>query len=100
DIVAMADSDMLAQQTLKIFSRWMGSVCGDIALTKGSRGGFLLSGELLVKLGKHFDEVLFMKAFTDKSAFAQWCGAIPVAYVQDEFPGLAGCAACAHFMEG
>lgn len=99
DIVAMADSDVFAQQTLQTFSRWMGAVCGDIALTKGSRGGFLLSGDLLSKLGKHFDEIEFMKAFTDKLAFRQWCEAIPVAYVEDEFPGLAGCAAYARFME-
>lgn len=100
DIVKMADSNALAQQTLQIFSRWMGAVCGDIALTKGSRGGFLLSGDLLGKLGRHFDETRFMSAFTDKAAFSQWCAAIPVAYLQDEYPGLTGCAACAYFMAG
>lgn len=98
DIVAMADSNELASQTLQIFSRWMGAVCGDIALTKGSRGGFLLSGNLLGKLGEHFDETAFMTAFTNKSAFTPWCQAIPVACVRDEFPGLAGCAARSYFM--
>jgi glucokinase len=98
DIVAMADTDTLARQTLKIFSRWMGAVCGDIALTKGSRGGFLLSGDLLGKLGEHFDEMAFMTAFTDKSAFTPWCQAIPVAYVLDEHPGLKGCAARSYFL--
>jgi glucokinase len=93
----MANSSVLAQQTLQIFSRWMGSVCGDLALSKGSRGGFLLSGELLDRLGKFFDEAAFMKAFTDKLAFRHWCEAIPVAYVEDEFPGLLGCAAYAYF---
>ncbi|MDO9519687.1 MAG: glucokinase [Pseudohongiella sp.] len=100
DIVAMADSNRLAHQTLQLFSRWMGAICGDIALTKGSRGGFLLSGGLLAKLGKNFDEMAFMNAFTSKSAFSQWCEAIPVAYVLDEFPGLAGCAVHTYFMTG
>lgn len=99
DIVAMADSDLCAQQSLQIFSRWMGAVCGDLALAKGSRGGFLLSGELLGKLGKHFDEIAFMNAFTDKLLFRQWCEAIPVAYVKDEVPGLSGCAAFVYHMK-
>lgn len=98
EIVAMADSSSTAQQTLHVFSRWSGSVCGDLALAKGSRGGFLLSGKLLANLGRHFDEKAFMKAFTNKLFFREWCESIPVAYVLDQFPGLSGCAACAYFM--
>lgn len=99
EIVSMAQTDQLAQLTLQTFSRWMGAICGDLALAKGSKGGFLLSGNLLAKLGEHFDERAFMTAFSNKLMFRQWCEAIPVAYVQDEFPGLSGCAAHAYFIQ-
>lgn len=92
DIVVMAEYNAVAQQTLQCFSRWMGAVCGDLALAKGSCGGFFLSGGLLSKLGHHFDTGLFMKAFTDKLAFRQWCEAVPVGQITDTWPGLTGCA--------
>lgn len=92
DIVTMADTDKLAAQTLMQFSQLLGAVCGDIALYTGSRGGVFLSGALLKALGAHFDEQQFMHAFVDKSSHSSWCQSIPVAYVEDEFPGLRGCA--------
>lgn len=96
EIVKMADTDPLAKQTLRYFSRMMGSICGDIALIKGSRGGFVLSGNLLQKLGHHFDEQAFVHAFTNKGNFSDWCKAVPLARLRDEFPGLSGCAVYAH----
>lgn len=96
EIVKMADSDAIAKQTLQYFSSMMGGICADMALTKGSRGGFVLSGNLIHKLGKHFDEQAFVRAFTDKGNFSDWCRAIPLACLLDEFPGLSGCAVYAH----
>lgn len=96
EIVEMADRHTIAQQTLQYFSSMMGGICGDMALTKGSRGGFVLSGNLIHKLGKHFDEQAFVRRFTDKGNFSDWCRAIPLACLLDEFPGLTGCAVYAH----
>lgn len=96
EIVDMADSNAIATQTLQLFSSMMGSICGDMALTKGSRGGFVLSGNLIHKLGKHFDEQGFVRGFTDKGKFSDWCRAIPLVCLLDEYPGLSGCAVYAH----
>ena len=96
EIVKMADTDPVAKQTLRYFSRMMGNICGDIALIKGSRGGFVLSGNLIQKLGSHFDEQAFVHAFTNKGNFSDWCKAVPLACLRDEFPGLTGCAVYAH----
>jgi len=96
EIVSMAEHSALAADTLRCFSRWLGAVCGDLALAKGSTGGFFLSGALLAKLGRHFDQSAFLQAFTNKATFSHWCSAIPVAYVEDEWPGLTGCAMYTH----
>lgn len=96
DIISLADHSPLAAETLRCFSRWFGAVCGDLALAKGSRGGVFLSGALLARLGRHFDQRAFLQAFTDKAAFGNWCSAIPLAYIEDEWPGLIGCARYAH----
>lgn len=96
DIIDMAGNCALATETLQCFSRWLGAVCGDLALAKGSRGGFFLSGALITRLGEHFDQSAFLQAFTDKAAYRNWCSTIPLAYVEDAWPGLNGCAVHAH----
>lgn len=96
EIAGMAGHNLTAQQTLQFFSRCMGAVCGDLALAQGSQGGFFISGSLLTKLGQYFDDKAFMNSFTDKLMFRQWCEAVPVACVQDQWPGLIGCCHCAY----
>lgn len=94
DIVAAArHGDQLAQQSLDEFSRILGAVCGDIALSMGSLGGFFLSGAMLQKVGEQFDKDLFIAAFTDKGSFSGWCRRVPVAILNMSEPGLHGCAA-------
>ncbi len=89
---AAEHGDALALQTLRDFSGILGSVCGDIALSMGSLGGFYLSGGVLEKLGALFDQTLFMTRFVDKGAFRSWCSEVPVARVTLAWPGLLGCA--------
>lgn len=93
DIVNVAQhGDALALQTLRDFSGILGSVCGDIALSMGSLGGFYLTGGVLEKLGALFDQTLFLTRFVDKGAFQSWCSEVPVARVTLAWPGLLGCA--------
>ena len=91
-VKAAEHGDVLALQTLRDFSGILGSVCGDIALSMGSLGGFYLSGGVLEKLGALFDQTLFMTRFVDKGAFRSWCSEVPVARVTLAWPGLLGCA--------
>lgn len=94
EIVAAArHGDQIARQSLDEFSRMLGAVCGDIALSMGSLGGFFLSGAVLQKLDEQFDRELFMAAFIDKGRFSDWCQRVPVAMIKLESPGLQGCAA-------
>lgn len=97
DIVdAARHGDQIARQSLDEFSRILGAVCGDIALTMGSLGGFFLSGAILQKLDELFNRELFMSAFTDKGLFSRWCHRVPVAMINLADPGLQGCAAYSH----
>lgn len=92
-IVELAQQgDPLAIESLQLFSEIFGAVCGDIALSVGSQGGFFLSGDMLNKMGKFFDHNRFMLAFNTKGPFATWCSQIPVACLRLDNPGLRGCA--------
>ena len=71
----------------------LGAVCGDLALSMGSLGGFFLSGNILQKLDELFDRELFKAAFTDKGHFRNWCQRVPIGLLNSTDPGLQGCAA-------
>jgi glucokinase len=92
-VSAARHGDQLARQSLDEFSRMLGAVCGDIALSMGSLGGFFLTGAMLQKLDELFSAELFMAAFTDKGSFSDWCRRVPVAMLTIPDPGLRGCAA-------
>jgi glucokinase len=81
-----------AMESIKMFITILGSVCGDMALSVGSRGGLFISGDMLKKMGDLFDYSVFMQAFVDKGSFRQWCQSIPVAVFEVSNPGLRGCA--------
>lgn len=90
---AARHGDQLARQSIDEFSRILGAVCGDLALSMGSLGGLFLSGNILQKLDELFDHELFLRAFTDKGHFSQWCQRVPIAMLNITDPGLLGCAA-------
>ncbi|MBC54328.1 MAG: hypothetical protein CMQ34_10900 [Gammaproteobacteria bacterium] len=92
-VEAARNGDQLARQSMEEFSRILGAVCGDLALSMGSLGGFFLSGNILQKLDELFDHDLFMTAFTDKGRFSNWCQRVPVGLLNITDPGLQGCAA-------
>jgi len=94
--VAARHGDRLAQQSLDEFSKILGAVCGDMALSMGSLGGFFLSGAMLQKLDELFNRDMFMAAFINKGNFSHWCQRVPVAMIKTTDPGLQGCAAYSH----
>jgi glucokinase len=84
-----------AVRTIALFTRWLGSVAGNLALTAGARGGIYLAGGILPRWGKHFDAALFRRAFEDKPPHVAWLREIPSYVVTHPQPGLLGLAALA-----
>lgn len=89
---AARQHEPLAMESTRMFSAILGSVCGDLALTLGSTGGFFLSGALLRGMAELFHQDIFLKAFNNKGAYSDWCQRLPVALWHLPQPGLEGCA--------
>jgi len=89
---ATRQGDTLALESTQMFSAILGSVCGDLALTLGTTGGFFLSGALLQGMAELFDQTIFLEAFNNKGAYSDWCQRLPVALWCLPQPGLQGCA--------
>lgn len=81
-----------AARTVALFTRWLGSVAGNLALIAGALGGVYLAGGILPRWGGHFDATLFRTAFEDKPPYAEWLAGIPAFVVTHPTPGLLGLA--------
>ncbi len=84
-----------ALQAVRLFTRWLGAVAGNLALTAGARGGVYIAGGIVPAWGPHFDAGLFRTAFEDKPPFGEWLRAVPSYVVTESQPGLWGLAALA-----
>jgi glucokinase len=81
-----------AARTIALFTRWLGSVAGNLALTAGARGGVYLAGGIIPRWGGLFDGALFRAAFEDKPPYADWLAGIPAFVVTHPAPALLGLA--------
>jgi glucokinase len=81
-----------AARTVALFTRWLGSVAGNLALIAGALGGVYLAGGILPRWGVHFDAALFRTAFEDKPPYAEWLAGIPAFVVTHPAPALLGLA--------
>ncbi len=91
EITALAGSgDPRSRKTIALFTQIFGSVCGDLALALGAKGGIYLSGGLLQGLGELFDGGIFLEQFSNKGRYSDYCRQIPVARVLTLQPGLLG----------
>lgn len=81
-----------AVRTVALFTRWLGSVAGNLALIAGALGGVYLAGGILPRWGDHFDTALFRTAFEDKPPYAGWLAGIPAYVVTHPAPALLGLA--------
>lgn len=89
-IVAAAANDPCAQQTLVYFTRFLGNIAGNLALSLGARGGIYLAGGIIPKLGIIFDEVEFRQAFETKGRFADYLSTIPTFLITHPLPAFVG----------
>ena len=81
-----------AARTVALFTRWLGSVAGNLALIAGALGGVYLAGGILPRWGDHFHAALFRTAFEDKPPYAGWLAGIPAFVVTHPAPALLGLA--------
>lgn len=84
-----------AATAVRLFTRWLGAVAGNLALTLGARGGVYLAGGIVPAWGAHFDAAVFRQAFEHKPPFRDWLREVPSYVVTEPQPGLWGLAALA-----
>ena len=84
--------DAQCRAAIDLFTRIFGSICGDLALALGAKGGVYLSGGLLPGLGELFDSSSFLESFDNKGRYRSYCQQMPVARVLSPQPGLVGAA--------
>ncbi len=89
---AATAGDVAAHRALHLFTRWLGRVAGNAALTLGARGGVYVAGGIVPAWGEHFDAVQFRAGFEDKAPFAGWLAEIPSFVVTHPQPALLGLA--------
>lgn len=88
---ALQDKDPLALQSLEMFTGFLGSVAGDLALTLGARGGVYLGGGIVPRWLGWFETSNFRERFEAKGRFSTYLKDIPVWVINaPESPALLG----------
>jgi glucokinase len=87
---AIASTDSLCAQTTQVFSSFLGSVAGNLALTLGARGGLYLGGGILPQMGASFNEGAFRLQFENKGRFSEYLRHIPTWLITASTPALIG----------
>ncbi len=91
---ACADgSDPRAVEAARVFSRFLGTVAGNLALTQLPFGGVYLVGGVSRAFGPYLRDFGFAEAFRDKGRFAGFMGNFGVSVVEDDYAALTGSAA-------
>lgn len=89
---AFAKRDALAVEAVALFTGWLGSVAGNLALTLGARGGVYIAGGIVAQWGASFDAALFRHRFEAKGRMKSFLAPIPCYVVTAKdlaFRGLA-----------
>jgi glucokinase len=90
-VTARAHSgDADAARAVTLFTAWLGSVAGNLALTLGARAGVFVGGGIVPRLGPAFDEALFRQRFEAKGRFAGYLQPIPTWLITAPTPALTG----------
>ena len=91
-IIAAIDTDPAAAETLRVFSRMLGVVAGDLALNHLPFGGIYLIGGIARAVTPHLAAMGFAEGFRAKGRFAALMESFAVSTVADDFAALTGCA--------
>lgn len=92
-IVAQADRDACARESVNTFGALLGAYAGDLALILGARGGVYVGGGIVPALAETIAAGPFRLRFEAKGRFRDYLRAIPTAIIVHPNPGLIGAAA-------
>jgi glucokinase len=91
---ACADaSDLRAVEAAQLFTRILGTVCGNLSLIQLPFGGVYLVGGVARAFAPHLTKFGFGDAFRDKGRFAGFMGNFAVHVIEDDYAALTGSAA-------
>lgn len=92
---AVAGDDALCVQALEIFCGWLGSTCGDQAVSSGALGGVYIAGGMVKQFLPFLQASSFRSRFENKGAMQGYLSSIPCFAIQRDHVALLGCAAAA-----
>ena len=87
---AIAGTDAQCVRAVHYFTRFLGNVAGNLALTLGSLGGVYIGGGVVPRLGAAFDAAVFRQSFESKGRYRAWLSALPVWVITASTPALVG----------
>jgi len=95
-IACASGEDARAVDAAALFSRILGTVCGNLSLIQLPFGGVYLVGGVARAFGPYLTQFGFADAFRDKGRFAGFMSNFSVSVVEDDYAALAGSAAHIH----
>ena len=89
---AEAGTDPVATEALRLFSKMLGTVTGNLALIHLPFGGIFLIGGMARAIAPWLGQTGFAEAMRDKGRFSGFMKNFPVFVIEDDYAALAGCA--------
>lgn len=86
-------TDQRASEAARLFTRILGTVCGNLSLIQLPFGGVYLVGGVARAFAPHLTDFGFGDAFRDKGRFAGFMSNFAVNVIEDDYAALTGSAA-------
>ena len=90
---ALSHADPAGVAALGLFFSFLGSICGNLALTLGARGGLYLGGGIVPRALAALEQSQFLSRYLQKGRYQDYLQQIPISVITaDIFPALKGAA--------
>lgn len=92
DVVKAAEQNAegIAGKALQLFTRILGSYCGDLAIAYKASGGVFLAGKIVKSVSDYIKSNDFEGAFFDRGPMSSMIKGIPVAIIRSDQPVIEG----------
>ena len=87
-----ANPNSLCGRAVSLFCSFLGTVCADLALTLGARGGIYISGGIAPQIADVIDDGTFRTRFETKGRFSDYLSKIPTYLITHPNPAFIGLA--------